>query len=229
MCCSEFSGRCLFGNKQYESGKVYLLNNAIDLDVFKYDEKIRKVKRKDLEIEDNTLVIGHIGRFVEQKNHRFLIDIFNEIYKKNDNSLLFLAGQGPLMNEVKEKVKKLKLERNVRFLGQRNDVNELYQVYDVFLLPSLYEGLPVVGIEAQATGNLCFFSDNMTKETKVLDSTIFMMLDSSPEKWANSILENAKRYKRQDTTEEVSRRGFNIKQEVNSLEKLYFNQIKNIQ
>lgn len=227
MCCSELSGRWLFGNKEYDKGNVYLLNNAIDLDKFKFNEKIRKEKRKELNIDDDTLVIGHIGRFVEQKNHRFLIDIFNEIYKKNNNSILLLAGQGPLMSEIKEKVKNLNLDKNIKFLGQRNDINELYQVYDVFLLPSLYEGLPVVGIEAQATGNLCFLSEDMTRETKILDSTVFMSLNRISEKWANQILKKVKKYKKHDTTKEVSNYGFNIKEEVNKLEKEYLNLLYN--
>ena len=225
MCCAELSGRWLFGDKEYDKGNVYLLNNAIDLKKFKYDEDIRIKKRKELKINDDILVIGHIGRFVEQKNHRFLIDIFNEIHKKNNNTLLLLAGQGPLMNEIKEKVKDLKLDKNVKFLGQRNDVNELYQVYDVFLLPSLYEGLPVVGIEAQATGNLCFLSDDMTKETKVLDSTIFMSLDNTAEEWANRILKEAHNYKKHDTSDEVSKSGFNIKEEVSKLQNEYLKHI----
>ena len=112
MCCSELAGRWLFGNKEYDNGNVYLLNNAIDLDKFKYDEENRKEKRKELNIEDSTLVIGHVGRFVEQKNHRFLIDIFNEVHKQKENSILLLAGQGPLMEEMKEKVKILGLEKN---------------------------------------------------------------------------------------------------------------------
>ncbi|MBR3249975.1 MAG: glycosyltransferase family 1 protein [Clostridia bacterium] len=228
MCCSELSGRWLFGDKEYDKGNVYLLNNAIDLNKFKYDEKVRIKKRKELNIDEDTLVIGHIGRFVEQKNHRFLIDTFNEIYKKNSNSLLLLAGQGPLVDEMKEKVKKLDLENNVRFLGQRNDVNELYQAYDIFLLPSLYEGLPVVGIEAQATGNLCFLSDDMTKETKILDSTVFMSLENTKEQWANKILGEAKEYKKHDTTDEVSKYGFNIKKEVSKLENEYVKYLNKI-
>ena len=225
MCCSELSGRWLFGNKEYDKGNVYLLNNAIDLDKFKYDEEIRNKKRNELKIEKDTFVIGHIGRFVEQKNHRFLIDVFNEITKKNENSLLLLAGQGPLMDEMKEKVKTLNLENKVRFLGQRNDVNELYQAFDMFLLPSLYEGLPVVGIEAQATGNLCFLSDDMTKETKILDSTVFMSLNNSAKEWADRILSSAKTYQKHDTTEEVSRYGFNIKEEASKLEEKYYEYI----
>ena len=226
MCCSELSGRWLFGNKTYNKGKVYLLNNAIDLTKFKYDEKVRILKRKELGIKDNTLVIGHIGRFVAQKNHRFLIDIFNEIYKKNKNSLLLLAGQGPLMDEMKEKVNSLGIN-NVMFLGQRNDVNELYQAFDVFLLPSLYEGLPVVGIEAQATGNLCYFSDDMTKETKILDSTVFMSLTNTAEEWADRLLENVKSFKKHDTTDEVSKYGFNIEEEASKLELYYMELIHN--
>ena len=199
MCCSELAGRWLFGNKEYDKGNVYLLNNAIDLDQFKYNEQIRKEKRKELGIDDDTLVIGHVGRFVEQKNHRFLIDIFHEVHKQKENSILLLAGQGPLMEEMKEKVKILGIEDSVKFLGQRNDINELYQAFDVFCLPSLYEGLPVVGVEAQASGLLCFFSEDMTKETKALESTEFMPLSQSTEKWADKILKSIDNFKRKDT------------------------------
>lgn len=226
MCCSELAGRWLFGNKEYDKGNVYLLNNAIDLDNFKYDEKIRKSKRKKLGIKNNTLVIGHIGRFVDQKNHRFLIDIFNEVHKKNNNSILLLAGQGPLMEEIKEKVNTLGLNDSVRFLGQRNDVNELYQAFDIFLLPSLYEGLPVVGIEAQAAGLLCVLSDDMTKETKVLDSTIFMSLNNTAEEWASVLLDKYSKYERKDTKEEISNNNFNIKVEGKKLENKYLGLIK---
>lgn len=138
MCCSELAGRWLFGDKAYDEGKVYLLNNAIDLDKFKYDKKIRDKKRKELGIKEDTIVIGHIGRFVAQKNHTFLIDIFNQFHKKEKNSILLLAGQGPLQEEIKNKVRELGLDDSVGFLGQRNDANELYQAFDVFLLPSLY-------------------------------------------------------------------------------------------
>lgn len=220
MCCSELAGRWLFGNKEYDKGNVYLLNNAIDLDKFKYNEKVRKGKRKELSISDDTLVIGHVGRFVEQKNHKYLIDIFDEVHKKNKNSILLLAGQGPLMNEIKEKVNKLRLEDNVKFLGQRNDINELYQAFDVFVLPSLYEGLPVVGIEAQATGLLCLFSKEMTKETKVLNTTEFLSLEQSSKKWADTIIKN-KNYKRIDPIKEISKRGFNIEKEKFKLENFY--------
>ena len=223
MCCSELAGRWLFGDKAYDEGKVYLLNNAIDLDKFKYDKKIRDKKRKELGIKEDTIVIGHIGRFVAQKNHTFLIDIFNQFHKKEKNSILLLAGQGPLQEEIKNKVRELGLDDSVRFLGQRNDANELYQAFDVFLLPSLYEGLPVVGVEAQASGLLCFFSDDMTKETKVLDSTVFMSLSNTSEEWTGEILTNLKDYKRINTKNEVSDNGFDIEIEARKLEKYYIN------
>ena len=220
MCCSELAGRWLFGNKNYNKGNVYLLNNAINLDKFIYNKNMRKSKRKMLNITDDTLVIGHVGRFVEQKNHRFLIDVFNEIHKQMDNSILLLVGQGPLIDEIKEKVKSLRLENVVRFLGQRDDVDELYQAMDIFCLPSLYEGLPVVGVEAQATGLLCFFSDDMTKETKVLDSTFFLNLDNDPKRWAKMMLKYWKNFKRENNGK-ILNKNLNIKFEAIKLENEY--------
>ena len=221
FCCSELAGRWLFGNKTYDQGKVYLLNNAIDVDKFKYNEKIRKEKRKELNIKDKDLVIGHIGRFVKQKNHEFLIDIFNEVHKQNKNTILLLAGEGPLKEEIENKVKDLGLEKNVKFLGQRKDANELYQAMDIFLLPSLYEGLPVVGVEAQAAGLLCFFSTDMTKETKVLETTQFISLTNTPQYWSKEISKQLNSYTRADTEKEITQNNFNIKVEANKLEQQY--------
>lgn len=221
FACSELAGRWLFGDRTFEQEKVTIINNAIDLDKFKYSKKIGKEKRKELGIKDDTLVIGHIGRFVAQKNHTFLIDIFNELHKKKKNSILLLIGQGPLMDAIKEKVEMLGISDSVKFLGQRGDVDELYQVFDVFCLPSLYEGLPVVGVEAQATGNLCILSDDMTKETKVLDTTEFLSLKQSAQEWADTILILLKTYKKHNTKDEISKYGFNIENEAKKLEKIY--------
>lgn len=226
MCCSELAGRWLFGNKAYNEGKVYLLNNAIDINKFKYNENTRNKIRKQYNIKDNTLVIGHIGRFVKQKNHEYLIDIFNEVHKQNKNSILLLAGQGPLLESIKDKVNNLNLSNNVIFLGQVNNSNEIYQAMDVFVLPSLYEGLPVVGVEAQSSGLLCILSTSMTKETKVLDSTIFIDLDKNAEYWSNTILENLKNYKRSDTTEEITDNNFNIDKEASKLVEYYESRLK---
>lgn len=229
FCCSELAGRWLFGDKTYDDNKVFLLNNAIDVDKFKYDKNIRNQKRKEFGIDDDTLVLGHIGRFVNVKNHTFIIDIFNEIINKNDNSCLILAGQGPLMEEIKQKVTKFNLKNKVIFLGQISDTNKLYQALDVFLLPSLYEGLPVVGVEAQAAGLLCEFSDTITYETKILDTTRFNSLNLSAKEWADIILQDIKDYKRQNVTNNVTKKNFNIKKEAKKLEEKYEELLKGVE
>ena len=226
MCCSELAGRWLFGNKEYDNGNVYLLNNAIDLDKFKYDEEKRKEKRKELNIEDSTLVIGHVGRFAEQKNHRFLIDIFNEVHKQKENSILLLAGQGPLMEEMKEKVRNLGLEKNVKFLGQRNDINELYQAFDVFCLPSLYEGLGMVAVEAQVSGLLCFVSTEIPEIAKVTEKIVFINLENNIKTWTEIIFNHLKNTNRKNTNFTDVLKKYDIKLEACKLEKKYLKKAK---
>ena len=214
MACTEHAGRWLFGNKEYDNGDVYLLNNAIDLDKFKYDEKLRKEKRKELNIKEDTLVIGHVGRFVEQKNHRFLIDIFNEVHKQNKNSILLLIGQGPLMEEMKEKVDSLGISNSVKFLGQREDVSELYNAMDLFLFPSLYEGLGMVLIEAQANGLPCIASTEVPKIADISNNVQFYNLNDSIDIWLKNY--DIKRFK-------FMRKNciYDIKKEAEKLEKYY--------
>lgn len=227
MCCSELAGRWLFGDKTYNQGKVFLLNNAIDVEKFSYNQEIRNQIRNKMSINKDCIVVGHIGRFVDQKNHSFLIDIFNEIHKINENSILLLAGQGPILDEIVERVKELKLEKNVKFLGQRDDAYKLYQAFDIFILPSLYEGLPVVGVEAQAAGLLVILSDSTTKETKILDSTKFISLQKDANFWANETLNAFKSYVRTNTTEIMRKNNFDIKKESKKLEKEYLKLLGN--
>lgn len=226
MCCSELAGRWLFGDKEYDKGNVYLLNNAIDLDKFKYDEVVRRKKRKELNIDDDTLVIGHVGRFVEQKNHRFLIDIFNEVHKQKENSILLLAGQGPLMGEMKEKVKISGIEDSVKFLGQRNDINELYQAFDVFCLPSLYEGLGMVAIEAQVSGLLCFVSTEIPEIAKVTERIVFINLENKIEIWTEIIFKYLKNVNRKNINFTDGIKKYDIIKEATKLEKKYLNLYK---
>ena len=221
FACSELAGRYLFGNKAFDEGKVVIFNNAINLDKFKYNEEKRKEIRKKLNIKNDTFVIGHIGRFVAQKNHTFLIDIFNEMHKENENSVLLLIGQGTLQNEIKEKVDKLGLANSVKFIGQVTNANDYYNAMDVFVLPSLYEGLPVVGVEAQANGMQCYFSTDMTKETKVLEKTEFVSLKLNAKEWSKKIIKDLDKNKREDTEKEMTEKGFNIKKESKKLEKIY--------
>lgn len=223
MCCSELAGRWLFGNKEYDNGNVYLLNNAIDLDKFKYEEEKRKEKRKELNIEDSTLVIGHVGRFVEQKNHRFLIDIFNEVHKQKENSILLLAGQGPLMEEMKEKVKILGIEDSVKFLGQRNDINELYQAMDLLLFPSLYEGLGMVVVEAQISGLPCVVSTEIPKIAKVTKKITFVNLENKIKPWNEVIFKYLSNINRKNINFTDKIENYDIKKDVTKLEIKYIN------
>lgn len=227
FACSELAGRYLFGNKTFDEGKVVIINNAINLDKFKYNEEKRKEIRKKLNIKNDTFVIGNIGRFVAQKNHTFLIDIFNEMHKENENSVLLLIGQGMLQNEIKEKVDKLGLANSVKFIGQVTNANDYYNAMDVFVLPSLYEGLPVVGVEAQASGLLCELSNEMTKETKILSTTNFIDLNLPAKKWAKNIIEDYDKFERKNVSKEFENNGFNVKKEAIKLEKKYFALLNN--
>lgn len=226
MACTEHAGRWMFGNNEFDKGNIYILNNAIDLEKFAYNEKVRKQKRKELGINDKTLVIGHIGRFVEQKNHRFLIDIFNELHKKEKDSILLLAGQGPLMEEIKEKVNNLRLNGAVKFLGQRTDANELYQAFDVFLLPSLYEGLGMVAIEAQCSGLSSLVSTEVPKVVKVSNNISFLSLNDNAKIWSKKTLELVESYTRSSNQPQLEKAGYDIKKESKKLEEKYTHYIK---
>ena len=221
FACAEVAGKWLFGESQVKKGNVKVIHNAIDYDKFKLNEEIRDNIRKDLNIQDN-IVIGNVGRFTNQKNHSFLIDIFNEIYKINKKAILMLVGTGEKEEEIKNKVKKLKLEKNVLFMGFRKNVNELMWAMDVFLMPSLYEGLPVVGIEAQATGLPCFMSkDVITNEVKITDNLKFISLENSAEEWANIILNSD--LKRKDTENKLREEGYFIEDTSKELQDFYLN------
>ena len=221
MACTEHAGRWLFGNEQFDLSNVKVLNNAIDVDKFKFDENARKIIRKELKIKDDTYVIGHIGRFVAQKNHDFLIDVFKEVHENKKNCILLLIGQGPLMDEIKNKVKNLGLEDNVMFLGQRNDVEKLYQAMDLFLFPSLYEGLGMVAIEAQASGCPCICSSEIPLIAKVSNIIDFVSLDDEVKKWSSTILKYSIIQNRREYNLQVKNSGYDINKEVKNLENYY--------
>ena len=220
MACTEYAGRWLFGNKEYDKGNVYLLNNAIDLNKFKYDKDIRNSKRKELNINEDTLVIGHVGRFVEQKNHVFLINLFNEYHRKNKNIVLLLIGQGNLENEIKKKTKNLGLNKEVIFMGQKENISEYYNVMDLFLFPSLYEGLGMVTIEAQANGLPCIVSTAIPEIAKLTECLEFVGLDENIEIWISK-LEKLKTLTRRSHVNEISERGYDIRKEAKKLEEVY--------
>lgn len=226
VACSYYAGEWMFGKKSMQCGEVTVFNNAIDLSRFKYDETIREKKRLELEINDK-FVIGHVGRFCFQKNQEFLIEIFEEVHKQREDTVLMLIGIGETVDQIKDLVKKKDLQDYVLFLGARSDVNELYQAMDVFVLPSRYEGLPVVGVEAQASGLPCVFSTSMTDETKMTGVAQMISLDKDITFWAQQVLECANMV-RKDTCEEIKKAGFEIETEAKKLERFYKERLSNI-
>jgi len=186
FACSEKAGRWLYGDKAFNSGNVIIINNGIDFNKYKYDEGMRRKIRNGLSIPNNAKVVGHIGRFMTQKNHPYLIRIFTELLKVNSNSYLLLVGSGENLDSIKDMVTTLNIN-NVIFTGSVTNANDYYQAMDCFCLPSLYEGLPVVGVEAQINGLKCFFSNEITEEARLLEETEFLKLSDSPLRWATSI------------------------------------------
>ena len=187
--CGNEAGIWFYNKKIMNSDKYLNINNAIDYDKFKFNSEIRKQYRKELNIE-NKLVVGNVGRLHFQKNQEFLIDIFNEIQKKNNDSILLLVGQGEDYDKLIAKVKSLNLIDKVKFLGVRNDVEKLMQTMDLFVFPSVFEGLGLVLVEAQASNLLVYASkDVIPKVVKVNEERFkFISLKRSPVEWAVEIL-----------------------------------------
>lgn len=220
FACSTPAGIDRFGNKIVRGGHYSLLNNAIETDTFVYGDSVRKGVRRQLGFADE-LVIGHVGRFNPQKNHPFLMDIFAALLKKESNAVLLLVGGGEGMSQIRKKAQKLGIAEHVHFLGVRSDVADLMQAMDVFVFPSLYEGLPVTMVEAQTAGLPCIISDKVPSECILTEGLVdIMTLSASPEAWAEKIL--AKRaIPRTDRRAEIVAHGFDITTEAVKLQEFY--------
>lgn len=220
--CGEESGKWLYGEKN--KSRFIMLNNAIDAASYTYDLSKREELRRQLGLADE-LVIGHVGRFNPQKNHPFLLDIFAALLKKESNAVLLLVGGGEGMSQIREKAQKLGIAEHVHFLGVRSDVADLMQAMDVFVFPSLYEGLPVTMVEAQAAGLPCIISDKVPPECILTEGLVDVMpLSASPGAWAEKIL--AKRaIPRTDRRAEIAAHGFDITTEAVKLQEFYLNTV----
>lgn len=215
FACGKDAGDWMFGGATYQ-----IINNAIDTTAYTYDTNKRVELRRQLGLADE-LVIGHVGRFNPQKNHPFLMDIFAALLKKESNAVLLLVGGGEGMSKMQEKVQELGIAEHVRFLGVRSDVADLMQAMDMFVLPSLYEGLPVTMVEAQAAGLPCIISDKVPPECILTEGLVDVMpLSASPGAWAEKIL--AKRaIPRTDRRAEIAAHGFDITTEAVKLQEFY--------
>lgn len=228
FACGTEAGDWLFGEKNRD--KVIQQRNAIDTAAYRYDSSLATQVRRELGVTDsNTFVLGHVGRFFPQKNHTFLIDIFDEVHKQCPNSVLWLVGGGELndelKNQIKAKVDELGLHDVVKFLGVRSDVNRLLQGMDSFILPSLYEGLPVTMIEAQASGLPCTISDRVPKQCDITGNVQVVGLKEHPAEWAKRILrQHAAQMEanRASGTEAVIDAGFDIASNAKWLQQFYF-------
>jgi glycosyltransferase involved in cell wall biosynthesis len=218
--CSPEAGEFLFGKKAVEDGKVTIAHNGIETSCFVRDDAIRNRIRTELGLSDK-FVIGNVGRFRPQKNHTYLMDIFKAITLKDENAVLVCVGNGELEESIKEKAKQLKIDSKIRFLGFRNDVNDVMQCFDVLVMPSLFEGLPVTGVEAQAVGIPALFATTITKDAAILPESGYLSLNDSPEMWADRIL-SYKSVNRSNTAHEyIISHGYDIKIETNKLADFY--------
>lgn len=212
--CGEVAGEFMFPNRKFR-----VINNAIDLDKFKYNEKTRKELREKLGLA-NKFVIGHVGRFCYIKNQEFLLQVFSEVKKIRTESALLLVGKGPDEQLLREKAKKLGIYKDVVFLIDRPDVDKLYQVFDVFVMPSLFEGLPVVCVEAQANGLRCLVSDKISKEVILTDNIEMMSLGESANNWADRII-NLNVHRNPNAKLQLQNKGYDIVVEAEKLQNWY--------
>ena len=217
FACSKAAGKWMFGNLDFT-----FVPNAIDTSEYLFEEKIREDMRKEWNVTEKN-VYGHVGNFVYAKNHIFLLDVFKEITLKDENAILFLVGEGELREEIETKIQELKLQDKVILTGRRKDVVRFLQMFDLFLFPSVYEGLPVSMVEAQCTGLSCLMSDSITDEILLTDCVRQMSLKEKTCDWAKTameMVEQGKQNQRISRSEEIIQAGYGIEELVRFYERI---------
>ena len=225
FACGTEAAEWLFGNDLAK--QAIIQRNAINAEDWKFDCNKRQDFRNQLNISDDTIVLGHVGRFYRQKNHSFLIDIFNEFHKREPNSALLLIGNGDLEQKTKEKVEQLGLSEYVRFMGNRSDVYNWANAMDVFVFPSLWEGFPTSLVEMQANGLCCMVSSIVPQEVALTDLVYFVPLEQGAEVWATDIATHMKRMGRSNNSYlQVKKAGYDIHENANWLQNFYLSVYK---
>lgn len=217
--CSELAAKFMFPKSVIKTGAYEVIPNGIELNKYAYNPDVRRTMREKLGLEGK-YVIGHAGRFSTQKNHTFLIDIFEKVQEIDPDAILLLFGVGELTEEIKTKVANLEIEDKVFFYGASNEMEKMFQAMDVFVMPSLHEGLPVTGVEAQASGLPCVFSDTITEEIGLLDTCTFLPLNDPVEKWAEVTL-SYKYLERRSGVQPLLKAHYDIQQTAEEVEKYY--------
>lgn len=223
LACSQEAAIWKFPKKIIKGKKYEVIKNGIELEKFKFSQEIRKEYRKKLNLENKTVIV-HIGRFTEQKNHEFLIKMFSQLLKRDKKFILLLVGDGLNKKNIIEMVKKMKIDKEVSFLGIRRDVSQILQASDIFVFPSKFEGLGIVAIEAQATGLPTICSENIPEEANKTDLFYKLNLSDDIDKWINQIMifKNRKNVKeRSDYTKELRLVGYDAKDSAKRLEEIY--------
>lgn len=215
--CSTPAADWLYG-PQIPREKIVLVKNAIDIERFAFNVDVRRLYRQKNGV-DNCFVLGAIGRMSHTKNHRFLIEVFADLLNIKKNLRLILVGNGELYESLYSLSEELNITENILFLGQREDVESILQMIDVFCLPSIFEGLPISAIEAQAAGLKCLVSENITREVRITDNIEFIPLLKST--WIDAILKLSEGYERTNTYDQVDINGYNIKSQIKKVERMY--------
>ncbi len=223
FACSQAAANWIYSKKTIDSNQVKIIYNGIDTKRFTFDEAIRNNIRKELGINDEFVIIN-TGRFTEQKNQSFIFDIVDYIRNNiNKEVRLLLLGEGPLKDEYEIKANRLGIAENVIFLGVRKNVQDFLFASDCFIMPSLYEGLPVAGIEAECTGLPCVFSSSITKEVSVNELCVFVDLSGGIVEWSRSVIGFDKKFGRDEAAKKVKEAGYDIKDVAKNMEHFYLN------
>ena len=217
---SDLAAKYTFGKKAYENGDVEILHNALDLDVYKFDLEGRKKVRREFGILDSEILCGHIGRFSKQKNHEYLIDVFERVCQMHSNYKLLLVGTGELEEHIRRKCEYLGLNEKVIFAGTRSDIPEILSAMDVYVFPSFYEGMPNTIIEAQATGLPCIVADTITKFADITGDVEFLPI-TDLDIWANSVM-NIRPILRRTKMELIKKKGYDINDTVKHFVEIIF-------
>ena len=209
--CSGMAGKWIFPQKIVHSSHFHVIKNAVDTQKFAFSAEKRKEVRQSLHLEEK-FVVGDVGFFSFQKNHVFLLEVFRQLLRQKPQSVLMLIGEGRLYQEIKERAQQMGIEESILFMGKRRDVNDLMQAMDVFAFPSRFEGLGIVGVEAQVSGLKCFFSVNVPEEIVFTDNCIFLSIKHKHDAvvWADSIIKNGMNYQREDASALAKNAGYNL-------------------
>lgn len=226
FACSVDAAKNRYGIRVSEDkSKCRILNNAVDTKRFSFSSVIRHEIRSQFKIARNALVIGHVGRFAPVKNHLFLLDVFEQIHRYVPDAVLLLVGDGELRTQIEAEILRKQLNENVVLTGVRNDVSNCYQAMDVLVFPSLFEGVPVSLVEAQAAGLPCCVSAGVPRDAAITELVQFKSLNESAEQWAQWVLERAK-IPRKDMSEEMKKAGYDISETAQWLQEFYLEVVR---